>query len=111
MGGVWGGSWTGFVDRPHFEFTGGLTLRDLQQGRVLPADVKMQWESNNYVYKEEEEMRYNTLSEIPMWARATIEKLISQGALKGNDESGGSLNLSLDMIRVFVVHDMMGLYN
>lgn len=30
----WGGVWKGFVDRPHFQFTAGYTLRDFKQGKV-----------------------------------------------------------------------------
>jgi peptidoglycan L-alanyl-D-glutamate endopeptidase CwlK len=34
----WGGRWKGFVDRPHFQFTGGLTLADFKAGRTLQSD-------------------------------------------------------------------------
>jgi len=30
----WGGDWKS-VDMPHFQFTGGLTLRDLQNGKTI----------------------------------------------------------------------------
>lgn len=30
----WGGRWTQIVDKPHFQFTGGLTLKDLQSGKI-----------------------------------------------------------------------------
>lgn len=30
----WGGHWEGFIDRPHFQFTGGYTLDDFKKGRV-----------------------------------------------------------------------------
>lgn len=30
----WGGDWTGFVDRPHFQLRQGYTMRDFQQGLV-----------------------------------------------------------------------------
>ena len=45
MGGEWGGDWVGFVDRVHFQFTGGLTLRDLQGGRGLTENTTMPWEA------------------------------------------------------------------
>jgi len=44
MGGEWGGNWTGFVDRPHFQYTGGLSLVDLQNGKTLPLSARMPWE-------------------------------------------------------------------
>ena len=46
MGGVWGGNWASFPDRPHLEYTGGLTLRELQDGRTLQGDARMPWEKN-----------------------------------------------------------------
>ncbi len=30
----WGGDWTSFKDRPHFQYTGGLTLAQLKAGQV-----------------------------------------------------------------------------
>lgn len=48
MGGEWGGNWTGFVDRPHFQFTAGLTLRDLQNGKILSHEKRMPWEKGRY---------------------------------------------------------------
>ena len=46
MGGVWGGDWASFVDRTHCEFTGGLTLTELQRGRQLPTEARMPWETS-----------------------------------------------------------------
>jgi peptidoglycan L-alanyl-D-glutamate endopeptidase CwlK len=31
----WGGNWTSFVDRPHCQYTGGLTLADLRAGKKI----------------------------------------------------------------------------
>lgn len=65
---------------------------------------------------EEQEMRYNKLSEIPKWAQPTIEKLLRNGYLNGSgttkDENGfpADLDLSIDMIRTFVVLDRAKLY-
>jgi len=33
---TWGGDFVSFVDKPHCQFTGGLSLRDFQQGKQLP---------------------------------------------------------------------------
>ena len=52
--------------------------------------------------------RFNTLDSLPDWAKPTIEKMITKGLLNGN---GNSLDLSLDMIRIFVINDRAGLYN
>ena len=51
---------------------------------------------------------YNTLDEVPDYARPTIQKLVERGWLKGN---GSGLDLTRDMIRVFVIHDRAGLYD
>ena len=52
--------------------------------------------------------RFNTLDSLPDWAKPTIEKMIAKGLLNGN---GSSLDLSLDMIRIFVINDRAGLYD
>ena len=109
MGGEWGGSWTGFVDRPHMQYTGGLSLRDLQNGRQLPVDARMLWETEqNKAYEEENEMRFQKLEEMPGWAQPTIAKLLERRHLQG--DSAGNLNLSEDMIRLLVINDRAGLY-
>lgn len=51
--------------------------------------------------------RFNTVDSLPEWAQPTIQKMIDKGLLKGNGES---LDLSLDMLRIFVVNDRAGLY-
>lgn len=33
----WAGRWTSFREFPHFQYTGGLTLADMQAGKTLPA--------------------------------------------------------------------------
>ncbi|MCL2236423.1 MAG: N-acetylmuramoyl-L-alanine amidase [Defluviitaleaceae bacterium] len=52
--------------------------------------------------------RLNTLEEMPEWAKPTIKKLINKGFLAG---TGQGLDLSLDMVRIFVIHDRAGLYS
>ena len=51
--------------------------------------------------------RFNTIDSVPDWAKPTIQKMIDKGLLQGN---GASLDLSLDMLRIFVVNDRAGLY-
>jgi len=110
MGGVWGGSWQGFVDRPHCEFTGGLSLGKLQAGRLLAADVKMPWEANIKQPEEVEEVekRYDYVGDMPPWAQGTVHKLVGNGFLNGDEQ--GRLNLSADMLRLLVVNDRAGVY-
>ena len=60
---------------------------------------------------EDKEMRrYQTIAEIEReapWAAEAVKRLIAAGALNG---TGGGLDLSADMLRVFVIHERMGLY-
>lgn len=55
---------------------------------------------------EEEEMRYHTLSEIPAYARAAIEKLTADGSLRGI--SGDDLGLTEELVRILVILDRRG---
>jgi len=60
--------------------------------------------------KEDEPMQepiYSKIEDVPAWARPTVEKLVEAGALQG-DDSG--LNLPYSMLRMFVIHDRMGIY-
>jgi len=107
MGGTWGGSWASFPDKPHFEFTGGLSISDLQKGKILPEQAKMPWETAQIVSTKGEVMRFNTVEEVPDWARDTVKHLLSKGYLKGD---GVGLDLSLDMLRLLVISDRAGMF-
>lgn len=59
--------------------------------------------------------RFNTVSACPEWAQTTVRKMIDKGYLAGSgqkDSDGlpADLDLSLDMVRIFVVNDRAGLY-
>lgn len=69
-------------------------------GRNFPLD-----EFKN-IRKEEKEMRYQKLEDIPDYAKKTVEKLIDMQVLKGNEKG---LDLSDDMLRTFVILDRSGL--
>ena len=120
MGGVWGGNWTAFVDRPHFEYTGGLSVSQLAGGAQLPSDAVMpwEWEQSEAVgsghetnepnpSKLPQKPRFATLQEIPDWGQPTVTKLMARGVLKGTPQG---LDLSGDMVRLLVIHDRLGLY-
>jgi len=108
MGGEWGGSWKRLVDRPHMQYTGGLSLSDLQKGKRLADDARMPWEAEIEESEEDTEVRYNTVKELPDWAQPTIQKLIDKGFLSGD---GQGLDISLDMVRMLVINDRAGLYD
>ena len=50
---------------------------------------------------EDDMVRYNTIEDVPSWAQDTVRALMDAGALGG--VGGGNLDLSMDMIRGFVV--------
>lgn len=51
---------------------------------------------------------YNTLDEVPDYARPTIKKLMDKGWLQGY---GNKLGLTEDMVRIFTIHDRAGIYD
>ena len=51
--------------------------------------------------EDDDMVRYNTIEEVPSWARDTVRALVDAGALGG--VGGGNLDLSMDMIRGLVV--------
>lgn len=53
---------------------------------------------------------WDTVGEVPEWGRSTIQKLVDKGALEGVDD-GGNLRLTYDLVRLYVVHDRLGLYD
>lgn len=56
--------------------------------------------------EEETDMtRYNTVAEMPAWAQEEAQRLVDRGALKG--DTGGRLDLSLDMLRTMLVCQRM----
>ena len=67
----------------------------------------------NFRLKKEEvgtvEQRYQRIDELPEWARPTIAKRVEKKILVG--DGNGNLNLSGDMIRIFVSNDKAGLYD
>lgn len=52
--------------------------------------------------------RYDYIEDIPEYGKETIQNLMSMGYLKGDEK--GRLNLSEDMLRIFVVNHRAGLY-
>lgn len=76
---------------------------------ILPNPNSIDIAKYTNVIKEENEMIYKTLEDIPAWGKPTIEKLINKNALKGDEN--GNLNITNDLLRTLVIHDRLGLYN
>lgn len=55
-----------------------------------------------YIEEEEDVKRFQKIEEMPSYSTDTIKKLVDKGILKGNENG---LDLSEDMIRMFVIMD------
>ena len=76
-----------------------------------PEEVEVPEEKPEIIPEEEEAKtmpRFNTIEEVPAWAKDTIVKMCEKGLLSG---TGAGLDLSLDMIRIYVTNDRAGLYD
>ena len=92
----------------HYDVTGKLCPEPFIRNQVQWLDFKKKLSEN----KKEggTEMIYNYIDEnMPDWAKPTVQKLIAKGALKGNEK--GELLLTGTMLRLFVIHDRMGVYD
>ena len=73
-------------------------------------------EEVNRRLEEENVKRYNTIAELPGWARETVKKLCDRGVIQGGGESmdgdgyPADLNLTEDMARLLVWNDRAGMY-
>lgn len=119
VGFTWGGDWSDFVDKPHFQWDqhGKYHGNDIIAGRY-PAKMPRYQEVNDMTESEvmslvsqmlsaHQEKEYQKLSDVPNWGLSTVEKLLKKGFLQGSD---GSLNLSYDLLRTLVINDRAGLY-
>ena len=99
LGLEWGGDWIKPVDRPHFQLPDwGSSTAKLKALYGTPEKFRETWKEEQEE-DEVKETRYNTIEEIPEWGRATIQTLIDKGCFADPK----NLNLSEDMVRVFVV--------
>lgn len=98
-------------------------LRQLMEKYDIPADrVVRHWDVTHKVCPAPfvgagaaawEEFKgglnvYQKLEDVPGWAMATVQKLVDQDLLNGDEK--GSLNLSYDMTRILVILDRAGIF-
>lgn len=83
--------WTEFKNR--LKDKGGLTMAQYEDLKKMIEDLKP--------------TVFNKVDEVPEWGRPTIEKLVKGGYLQGSDDG---LNLSMNMLRVFVILDRSGVF-
>lgn len=85
----------------------GDNLQALLRDGTITGKAQYYFDGKQETATGEGKNRYDSLDDIPAWGKPTIQKLTEKGLLGGN---GDKLDLSLDMIRVFVVNDRAGLY-
>ena len=91
----------------HYDVTGKMCPEPFVRNQIQWLDFKNKLSEEK---KEGTEMIYNYIDEnMPDWAKPTVQKLIDKGALKGNEK--GELLLTGTMLRLFVIHDRMGVYD
>ena len=56
---------------------------------------------------QKQKTTYETIEDVPEWAKPTIRKLMGKGILQGD---GGGLGLTYDLTRILVINDRAGLY-
>ena len=56
-------------------------------------------------YAEACSPRYNSINDVPSWARPGVQRLVDRGVLAGT--GGGKLDLSLDMLRTLLITQKM----
>lgn len=83
----------------HYDVTGKMCPKPFVEDEKLWLDFKDRLE-------EEEVKRYNTIDEIPEWGKEVVKLMIDKGAFA----DVRNLNLSEDMIRMFVFNSRMGMY-
>ena len=81
-----------------------LEEEDMTEAEVKAIAAKV---ANDMVYKYADKV-YNTVEEVPDWGKATVNKLINKGILKGNEKG---LDLSYTLLRLLVINDRAGVYN
>ena len=92
----------------HYDVTGKLCPEPFVRNQVQWLDFKQK-----LIEKEGAQtiMIYNYVDDnMPDWAKPTIIKMIQKGHLHGVNERG-ELNLTYDMLRIFVTNDKAGVYD
>jgi len=82
---------------PQFPDTNVLRNRRSEMAHAISVAVHKYFN----VIMEEDDMRFQTVEEMPLWAQAEIRELIDAGYLSG---TGHGLNLTEDMIRTIILN-------
>ncbi len=85
LGLEWGGGWSSFKDAPHFQYTFGLSIKELNSGKKPPAYVPVKQQDDDLVNAVNKLVinavkinaaNWNDVSKMDMrWAQALLEKI------------------------------------
>lgn len=64
LGLEWGGAWTGFKDRPHFQYTFGLSIKDLKAGKLPKEQEEKEPVKSTYQEKQIDIVLDNTIKRV-----------------------------------------------
>lgn len=81
----------------------GKVVDDMTEAQVKNIATQV---ANDVVSKSRE--LYETIDEVPDWARPTVEKLVKKGFITGTGD--GRLSLTYDLMRLLVINDRAGVY-
>ena len=93
----------------HYDVTGKICPEPFVRNQMQWLEFKQKLIEIKNNEKEGNEMLYNKIEDVPKWAKPTIKKLIDKGAFVGNEK--GELMLTYDMLRMYVSHDNIGVYD
>ncbi len=68
-------------------------------------DVAAAMAAKNTDTEDEDMTRYNTIDDVPEWARGDLQRMVREGVLQG--DANGKLDLSEDMLRTMIVCQRM----
>lgn len=112
LGITWGGKWS-TPDKPHFEVSEYWQKpksiieeeREMEELRRQIKELTKQVE----LLSQQAPKVYRYTKDVPAWGRPTVQKLMNKGIYSG--AAADDLNLSEDMLRIFVINDRAGLYD
>lgn len=86
----------------HYDFDGkNCPARTMAYGWSRFLDmIRVELDKLNNIEEDEEVKKFNTIAEVPEYGKATIQRLVDAGLLKGNEKG---LDLSEDMLRILVI--------
>lgn len=109
LGLEWGGAWKTFVDLPHFQYLGGITLANYQNNKRPTwwndwqiGDLKpIEWKNNT---PAEDEQNLKVTDEPSDWAEEACNKAISLKLIEGNGNNyyGWHDNITLERLIVIL---------